>query len=418
MARRLPDVTVHTLDRGRWRLTVHRRDFTGDASAATTGVAELVDARSRRLETVANGPATLTFTMDGRSPSCAYVEELTTDVLAWRWDETAGADVLMFRGVVAQSEDQVTEKAYTVNFTCHDYLAMVNRRYLTGPADVIYSQWDQDDIAANLLAYATVSATAGAGAPSFFPGSSLPLAVALVNPDGTARGKSGVLRDRTYTGGSSIGQLITDLGAVIGGYDVDVQANPDGADRLRIFYGSQGETRTDVVLAYGSTVSAFTRSTNSADYANYSRVIGDNGGTEGAPQLYADAWNADANNVATAPVGLWMDASNASDVTDPTTLSEKAWGDLAAAGLLVPSYTLTMRPGAYVLGAPRMGDTVPLVLQTGRLNVSGTVRVLGIAYDIGDDDQEDVELVVGRPALTLTALFLETARDVNALARR
>ena len=39
-----------------------------------------------------------------------------------------------------------------------------------------------------------------------------------------------------------------------------------------------------------------------------------------------------------------------------------------------------------------MGDIVPLVIQTGRLNVNTTIRVLGIAYDIGDDGQEDVDL--------------------------
>jgi hypothetical protein len=50
--------------------------------------------------------------------------------------------------------------------------------------------------------------------------------------------------------------------------------------------------------------------------------------------------------------------------------------------------------------------------------VSTTVRVLGINYAIGDDGTEDVEVTVGRPALTLTALFRDVARDVNALARR
>jgi hypothetical protein len=65
-----------------------------------------------------------------------------------------------------------------------------------------------------------------------------------------------------------------------------------------------------------------------------------------------------------------------------------------------------------------MGDTVPLELRSGRLDVSTTVRVMGINYAIGDDGQEDVEMVVGRPALTLSALFRQTRRDVDALARR
>jgi hypothetical protein len=400
--------------RGRWRFTVHRRDFTGGAPASATGITELVGARSRRLETTANAPAKLTFTMDGRSKSSFYVQELTTDVLAWRTRDD-GADKLMARAIVAQPDDTVSEKSHTVNFTCHDYLAMLARRQLTGRADVIYTQTDQDDIVADLLARATVNMTTADGI-SLYPGSSLPLAVALVNPDGTARAHSGVLRDRTYTGGSWIGELIANLAAVQGGFDFDCQANADGADQLRIFYGAQGVTRTDLMLAYGSTVKDFTRAANSADYANYERVIGSNEGAgEGAPQLIAEAWTEDANNVGEVPIGLWMSGSNASDVSDPTTLAEKAHGDLEVSSLLVPSYTLTMRPGAPV---PNMGDVVPTVLKSGRLNVNTTLRVVGITYVIGDDGQEDVEVTVGRPPLDLTALFTETARDVNALARR
>lgn len=57
-----------------------------------------------------------------------------------------------------------------------------------------------------------------------------------------------------------------------------------------MFYGAQGVSRTDVVLAYGSTISAFTRTVNSTNYANYQRVIGDNTAAgEGAPQLIGEA---------------------------------------------------------------------------------------------------------------------------------
>ena len=406
------------LSRGRWRLTVHRRDYSGTATPASTGIAELVGARSRKLETKANGAATLTFTMDGRDPACAYIEELTTDVLAWRAGDD-GVDHLMGRTIVAQSEDQVADY-HTVNVTCHDYFAPLARRYLTAPADLIYTQTDQDDIVADLLSR-TVNAHAADGT-SLAPGSHLPLAVALVNPDGTPRGKSGILRDRTYSGGSSIGQLISDLSAVIGAtpgttaFDFDVHPTTGGADQLRIFYGAQGVGRSDIVLAYGATVSGFTRSITSADYGNYQRWIGDNQGAgEGAPQMIAEAWSPDANNVGAVPIGLWMSTANASDVSDPNTLSQQVHGALVDSSLLIPSYSLTMTPGAPI---PNMGDTVPLVLKTGRLDVTTTVRVVGITYDISDDDTEDVTLTVGRPALELTALFTETARDVDALARR
>jgi hypothetical protein len=130
-------------------------------------------------------------------------------------------------------------------------------------------------------------------------------------------------------------------------------------------------------------------------------------------------WNADANDIGRMPVGLWMDSENASDVNQIATLQQKAAGDLATAGVLVPSYTVTARPGWYRPGRPNLGDTVPLVLRTGRLDVSGTVRVLGVNYAISDDGAgEDVELTLGRPARTLTALFVDARRDIDALARR
>ena len=118
------------------------------------------------------------------------------------------------------------------------------------------------------------------------------------------------------------------------------------------------------------------------------------------------------------PVGLWQGGENASDVSVKSTLQQKADGDLAVSGVLVPSYTLGLRPGWYRPGYPAMGDTVPLLIRSGRLDVSATVRVLGIAYAIGDEEQEDVELTVGRPALTLTALFVKARREHYALARR
>lgn len=423
-------MTATSLDEigARWRLTVHRRDFSpsGYAPARTTGIAEITDARSRRLEIGWNAPAKLTFTVDGRSPSAAYIQELSTEMMAWRWDPADGVERLMFRGVVSASEDTISEQSHVVNWTAIDHLGMINRRYLTGASDLVYTQRDQDDIVADLLARASV--VAAAGGTSFDPGSRLPVALKLVNPDGSTRSaKSGILRDRTYTGGSSIGQLITDLAAVIGAtadstaFDVDIQpaANTDGHDWLRVWYPARGVGRSDLALVYGATVASATRSVASADgYANYFRVIGDNGGTEGAPQLIAESWNADANNVGAVPVGLWMATDSASDVKDPATLKQKADGDLKTLGILVPSYTLGLRAGWYRPGRPNLGDTAPLVIRSGRLDVSTTVRVLALNFAIGDDGQEDVELTVGRPATDLTAIFGKTARAVDALARR
>ena len=407
--------------RGRWRLTLHNRQF-AFAAWQNTVIAELLDARSRRIEQNWNQAAQLTFTMDGGSPEAALIAELQTDVMAWRWDEATGADVCVFRGIVTQSEDEVTEQSNVVIFTCHDYIAMMSRRWSTNTVPLVYSQEDQDYLANYLLGLALV-VSSGNGT-SMTPGSYLPMLLSTRNPDGTPRnmGSSGQLRDRTYPGSTPIGQTFDDLANVINGFDYDVIPAPragSGVDYLRVFYPHQGVTRTTPALIYGGTVAAFTRTVNSTDYANYVRVLGDNGSSDpNAAQLFSEAWNSDANNVTVNPVGLWMNADNAADVNLQATLDQKAAGDLALSGLLVPSYTLTLTPDAYTWGNPNMGDVVPLILQVGRLNVNTTIRVVGIAYAIGDDGDEDVELTVGRPLSTFTQLVTQADRDADALTRR
>jgi hypothetical protein len=404
--------------RGRWRLTLHRRQFTALPWAQTI-IAELTDARGRQVVQAWDTPAQLTFTLDGRSSQAPLVLELATDVIAWRWDEKQGRDVAVFRGIIDHSEDQVTTESSTVTFVAHDYLAILARRILTA----VYTRTatDQDTIVTQLVA-AAVAASSSSGT-SFTPGSYLPLTIAYLNGDGTARtAGTGQLRDRTYTPSTQIGQSIDDLAKVINGFDYDCVPGADTnatADTVRLFYPAQGVTRTDLALMYGSTVSALTRTVSSSDYANYQRVLGNNGSSDpAAAQFYAEAWNIDANNVTVNPVGLWQAADNAADVNIQSTLNDKANGDLNYSGLLVPTYTVTMRPGAYAWGAPNMGDTVPLYVRAGRLNVRTSTRVLGITYNVGDDGDETVELVLGRPPSTLARLFTQADRDVDALTRR
>src|SRR5262249_6561565 len=149
-----------------------------------------------------------------------------------------------------------------------DYFGMLLRRYLNPAADLVYTQQDQDTIVADLRTRATTGQAPAAGTPSFAPGSFLPLDVVRVNADGSARAAlSGQLRDRTYTGGSVVGSLISDLSAVINGFDFDIQpaADVDGIDHLRVWYPSRGVSRNDLALVYGSTVSALTRSVASSE---------------------------------------------------------------------------------------------------------------------------------------------------------
>ena len=411
--------------RGLWRLGLHRRQWAAVPWQSTL-LTELVDVRGRRLEQQLNGPAKFTFSVDGRHPTAKLIRELATDVYAWRWDDQVGRDRLMFRGIVAQAEDEVTENTHTVVFTCHDYLAMLGRRFLTFPTETDLFNQDQDNLVNAIVDYAA----GGFIRPSdqldpdgdWRPGAFLPIVVARRNPDGTLRiPLSGRMRDRVYTGNQKIDEIVDDLSKVIDGFDYDCWPN-DGAgnvtDLLRVFYPVQGERR-DIPLQYGSTVAGFTRSVNSGDYSNYWRVLGDPGDMSIEQQLYGEAWDGDTiRDTPNLGYGLWMGGENAADVSVAATLRQKAAGDLAVSGQIVAHWTLRLRPGAYSYGNPNMGDTVPLMVRAGRIDEAVEIRVIGIAYAVGDDGQEDIELTVGRPSTTAGEYLTQSDRDVDALVRR
>jgi len=403
--------------RGRYRVTLHNRAFTSmPPTWDRTIVAELVSAQGRRLTQVANTAAQFDFSLDGRSPECVTLAELGQDVYVWRWDDTTGADVCVFRGVVDHSQDTVTEDGHTVAVTAHDYLGVLARRFIRPATQQVFVNADQDTLAASILNYGN-----GGANTDLDPGSWIPLQTSPVNPDGSPRGLSGQLLTRTYQGGQPLGTALSDLSLLAppNGFDYDVQPGAVaglGRDALRVFYPNQGVARTDVVLEYGANVANLQRTVDSTAYSNYVRVLGNNNSSDPTvAQVIAEASNADAAN---PTVGLWPLSDNASSVSVPATLAQHAAGDLNEYGTLTPTYVLGLTPGWYVWGYPRMGDTVQLIVRSGRLNVNTSVRVVGVTFDVGDDGQEDVTLTVGRPLTTLAKLLHDTTTDIGDLVRR
>jgi hypothetical protein len=411
-------VTNVAVSQGLWRLTLHNRAFASNLTMSDLFIAEIANARSIKVEQSINKSSTLSFAIDGTSPAASLIRELEHDVVCWRWDEQTGKDLPVIRGIVAQSQDTLSEQADTVTFTCHDYLAMLERRLITYART--YTQTDQDTIATNLIEVGAKAVDSTNRATHFSPGSYLPLTVATVNPDGAPRGLSGVLRDRPYLGQEQVFEMLDNLANVEGGFDYDVLPSMTGDDKLRVFYPYQGIIKTSLVLEYGSTVSALSRSVNSGNYANLVRAVGDksNPNDSNSPPLFAEAWDTNANNVVEAPQGLWMAGDNASDVKVQATLTEKAKGDLASSGVLLPSYSLTLRPGFYKWGSPNMGDVVRLVINAGRLNVDTDVQIVAMTYDANEDGGEVVTVGLGRPDVNFGDLLTVASRDVNALARR
>ena len=158
------------------------------------------------------------------------------------------------------------------------------------------------------------------------------------------------------------GTALDQLANVINGFDYDVLTDPNtGRDAVRIFYPSQGVTRT-ISYAYGAQLAGLTRTVASDEYANYQRMLGNNQSNDpGAAQVFAEAWSSDASNIAPNGLGLWMNALQAADVSVATTLAQQCQGALNVSALIVPTYTVTLMPGTYSYGSPNIGDTIGLV---------------------------------------------------------
>jgi len=416
--------------RGLWRFTLHRRDFTGSQTWQQTVLAELTRARTRKLTQAWDAPSQLSFVVDGAAPEAAFIQELQHDVVAWRWDTQTGADVPVFHGVVSASEDDLDEQSHVVTFTCTDYVGMLARRYLTQGLTISGVGSDQDNIVGGLLTSAT-SGMQTTGGTSLAPGSNLAIVKGSANPDGTVRMTlSGNVLTRTYQPQQSIGVALDELAKCAGGFDYAAVPGQGGwgvaaRSTLWVYYPQQGVVRADNALVYGANLSQVRRQVSSDDYANYWRTIGNKqSASASTAQLTADAWNSDAFGTV---VGLWQNVDTGNnDVIDLPTLQQRVAGDLNRFGVLIPVYTLTLRPNTWYLttsgGVPtgflNMGDTVQLVINHGRLNVNTWVRVMGIEYDVGDDGNEDVALIVGRPDKTLVHTLVKSRADVEALSRR
>ena len=402
--------------RGRWRLTLHRRTWSLTQSDTTIG--ELLRARNRKLVRQWNSPAVLTFDIDGSSEDARNLQELAVDVMAWRWDENTGQDVAMFHGIIGGAIDTLDDDSHTVSVTATDYLGMWMRRTINQPSQLTIGPLDQDAVC-NVLASWACDTFAATGAGTKFGNAAwLPVEIMAANPDGSARGNSGQQRTLQVQGGSIIGEVFDNMAHLQGGFDYDVlpSGSPGVLDKVRVFFPAQGITRTNPVLNYPGTISALTRTISSADYANYWRTIGNNqSADQTAPQSYGEATLPEAFNLT---VGVWMQGDQDSDQYALPFLNQIAAGRLNTAGLLVPSYALTLRPGFWYRDAVQMGDTVPLVIQSGRLNVNTTQRVLGMTFEPTDDGEERVTLTVGRAPTTLVDVLGQAASDIRALARR
>lgn len=344
---------------------------------------ELTAATGRRVTVRLGQPSDAGFSLNGRHEQAAAVDELVSDLWAYRHGS------LLHRGRVGTSSDDVSADAHACTFNAPDYRALLERRYLYDGDKLSYVQEDEAAIAWQLIQITQAR-----------PGGAL----------GITRGSgqtTGFKRDRLYPAGKGIGESISQLGDLAGGFDWEI----DPLLRLNIFNPQRG-TDTDEVLEFGGAVASFTRALTPAEYGNAVRAAA--AADPRAPEYR------EVPDISTRPEGRFEIERGFPDILEQSTLSAKADDLLADAQVLRPTYTLTLAPDRYP-GPEKLwlGDTCLVALRSGRLDESSRQRVMEISFEPASDGDEVVRVTVGRPSLATRAAerTRSTDRRLSVLER-
>lgn len=297
--------------------------------------------------------------MPGDHPDALLIQELGTDVVAQR------NGVNLFRGRVGGSTDTVTADGSTVNFTAVDYRGLLDRRlFWTYGNTLSFRGVDQANIAWQIIQDAQTGQ----------PGGNLGITRGAAAP-------TGVLRDRDYEVSKPIGEAITQLGQVVNGFEWEINA----LRQFNLFYPQRGRA-TGITIAYGKEVTGFTRNVTSSHFANAVRM---NGSPDYTKPVEIALGSFDAN------VGRWDAQRSDANLVLQTTVNERAQFELTTGSALSDAFNLTMTPGWWDPAQVWLGDTIRLIIQTGRLAVDTTRRVVAVDITLDDDGGETVRLSVG-----------------------
>lgn len=313
--------------------------------------------------------------MNGLDPQAAEIAELSTDLVVWR-DSTR-----YFRGRLGPSGDDLDGTKHTASFTANDYRGMLARRIIWPGSTVAFSQVEQTTIAWTLI---NDSQTLGSWG--------------ITKGDGV--GGTNVKRDRNYDVGSVIGQMLDELGRVDSGYEWEVDAN-----LAFNVWRQRGSPIADPVV-YGRDITGVKRTVDTSKFANAVRYSGADGVTP-------------ATAVQTpGPEGRWEIQVGDTSLQEAATVAAKATWELAVDAVVTPSYTVTMAPGWWAPTRVWLGDTIRLIVKSGRLNVDITDRVTQIEVDLDDNGKETVTLTIGRPPVTLGTVLTDYRKRLQTIERR
>lgn len=335
----------------------------------------LTEAKSRRFVARLTDPSEVGFSLNGRHAQSSAIGALYTDTHVL-WTSDAGDTRTLFRGRNGSRADRITDTEHTTEVTVLDYRAVLARRILYSGDTLTWTATDQAEIAWGLLQQTQARVGGDLGISKGWSGTT----------------PTGVFRDRTYELRDPIGERIQELSEVIDGFDWDISPVSASGLELDIWYPQRGSDR-GVVLEYGGLVASASVEVNPGDYANAISMTGDDNATP--PVTAVDR---EASDLAGRPEGRWDKAFGDTGLTTQAALDERADWQIATSQIVTPTITLTLRQDAWE-GPDHiwLGDPVQVVIVSGGLYVNESLRVYEMAFGIGDNGDESVELTVGGP---------------------
>lgn len=346
----------------------------------------LHEARARKLGFRLTEPSSVSFTLDGHSEEADVILELATD-LHVLCDEQP-----VYRGRVGATSDDIGGGTHRVDVRTHDYRELLERRHLYDEDQLLWENVDQSVIAWNLIQQTQAH-----------PGGSMGISPGI-------GAVSGIIRTREYKAGDSVGQRIQELSEVIDGFDWDVTPVGQSALHLDVWFPLRGTDRGEV-LEYGGAVRHVRREVDPGEYANSIQVTGEEG------LLVEEREASDLADPIARPEGRWDGVYGEQTIKRQSTLEERCRWQLAVAQVIQPTYTLTLKPGAWP-GPDHMwlGDTVQIRLASGRVNVDTPLRIYEIDVTLGQAGEETVQVTVGGPKPNFKvrpSRFLRRLRDLE-----
>lgn len=346
-----------------------------------TEIGEITTARSRSV-TLERGKADRAkVTLNARSPMGREVGEgRDRDLIVYR-DGTR-----LFRGRIGAPNDSMGAKEHTVTVDAVGYRDLLRDRHLE--ASKSYSAVEQEAIAWDLID--TVQQQSGGDL-------------------GITRGSdqtTGVTRSREFAIAAQVAGKIDEIAQAADGFDWDV----DAGLVFRVWHPSRGTSQSRV-LHYGEAGGNVASVDRSPDLGRFATVVIATNRGALTPEIAVSA------DVATR--GRWSHVEGVSDADSATTLQEQADGLLADREVLKASWTVTLSRRHPWLGRRDfdVGDTVQLVVQSGRFDLEQAVRVERIRLDVDSSDVETATVDLDRPADDLAEALRRESERVTELER-